>query len=76
MHDAFCRAGLRRLVALVMEPNLASRRVTEKLGMSYEREVVELGRNFLLYSIDKEKWMAPGVGLSPYGGMGRKPSDL
>jgi RimJ/RimL family protein N-acetyltransferase len=75
MDDAFRRGGLRRLVALVMEPNLASRRVTEKLGMIYERAVVEFGMDFLLYSIDREKWMAPGVGLSPYGGMDRKPID-
>lgn len=65
LDDAFTRAGLQRVVALAMPDHHTSRRIMEKLGMTYEGNVVELGVELAFYAIANEKWSAPGIGLAP-----------
>jgi ribosomal-protein-alanine N-acetyltransferase len=48
---AFERAGLDRIVSMISELNVASRRVAEKLGMSLERPAVWGGESMLMYSL-------------------------
>jgi RimJ/RimL family protein N-acetyltransferase len=43
------RSGLHDLVALTLPENVPSRRVMEKAGFSYEREVEQPGETFVLY---------------------------
>ena len=43
------RLGLRRIVSMVSERNLASRRVAEKLGMAIERRAMWGGHAMLMY---------------------------
>lgn len=47
---AFTRLGLVRIVSMVSEENVASRRVAEKLGMAVERSAVWDGQPMLVYS--------------------------
>ena len=52
---AFGELGLRRFVSIVEEPNVASRRVAQKIGMTVERRVIwgedDLhGRPYLMYA--------------------------
>lgn len=65
LDDAFTRSGLQRVVALAMPDHRASRRIMEKLGMTYECNVVELGIDLALYAITSEKWSASGIGFAP-----------
>jgi RimJ/RimL family protein N-acetyltransferase len=46
---AFGELGLRRIVSMVSERNLASRRVAEKLGMTIEREAIWGDHPMLMY---------------------------
>lgn len=48
---AFDSLALERIVSLVSEKNLASRRVAEKLGMTVEREAMWGGLPHLMYSM-------------------------
>lgn len=48
---AFELAGLDRIVSMISEVNLASRRVAEKLGMSLERPAEWGGEPMLMYSL-------------------------
>jgi ribosomal-protein-alanine N-acetyltransferase len=48
---AFATRHLPRVVAIVQPPNLASRRVMEKLGMHFEKEMIYKGPVVLLYVI-------------------------
>lgn len=48
---AFGILDLERIVSMVSEANIASRRVAEKLGMAVEREAVWGGLPHLMYSI-------------------------
>ena len=48
---AFERLGLTEVVALVSPSNVASRRVVEKVGGSYERDIVHAGLPDVLYRI-------------------------
>jgi ribosomal-protein-alanine N-acetyltransferase len=50
---AFEHAGLDRIVSMISEVNLASRRVAEKLGMSLERPAVWGGEPMLMYSLGR-----------------------
>lgn len=52
---AFERLSLPRIVSMVDEQNIASRRVAEKLGMSVERVALWGGRPHLMYSISREQ---------------------
>ncbi|MDP4199734.1 MAG: GNAT family N-acetyltransferase [Bacteroidota bacterium] len=52
---AFAVAGLSRLVSLVDPEHIASQRVAEKVGMTFERETVRSnGRTMRIYSILNE----------------------
>ena len=46
--------GLDRIVAVANEPNTASRRIMEKLGMRYEKTEVHYGEPCAFYAISKE----------------------
>jgi len=45
----FDRLGLREIVAFTLPDNLASRRVMEKAGFEYERDIVHAGLPHVLY---------------------------
>ena len=47
---AFSRVGLDRIVSMISEQNVASRRVAEKLGMTVERTAVWDGLPMLVYA--------------------------
>ena len=49
----FDRLELERIVAFTLPTNVASRRVMEKAGFSYEDEVVHHGIDHVLYRIDR-----------------------
>jgi ribosomal-protein-alanine N-acetyltransferase len=46
---AFNALGLRELMAITLHDNLASRRVMEKAGFAYDREIEHVGLPHLLY---------------------------
>jgi RimJ/RimL family protein N-acetyltransferase len=52
---AFDVLGLERLVSMISEVNVASRRVAEKLGMTIEREAIWGGLPHLMYSIRRRE---------------------
>jgi RimJ/RimL family protein N-acetyltransferase len=45
---------LSRLICLIDEENLASKKVAEKIGMTFEKEGRDEKGSFLLYSIEVE----------------------
>lgn len=47
---------LQRLVALAMPENLASRRVMEKIGMQYEKNIQLYGVEWVFYTINRNQW--------------------
>jgi ribosomal-protein-alanine N-acetyltransferase len=51
VREAFEAHGLDDLVAFTLTDNVASRRVMEKLGMAYERDVVHAGLPHVLYRL-------------------------
>jgi ribosomal-protein-alanine N-acetyltransferase len=55
----FERAGLERIVAVAMPENTASRRIMEKLGMRYEKNVFHYGHDLVYYAIKREDFQ-PG----------------
>ncbi|MBI4635463.1 MAG: GNAT family N-acetyltransferase [Candidatus Rokubacteria bacterium] len=55
----FEQTGLERIVAVTRPEHAASRRVMEKLGMAYEREVEVYGFRAVLYAISREAFGAP-----------------
>jgi RimJ/RimL family protein N-acetyltransferase len=55
LRDGFERAGLQRIVAIAMRENVASTRIMEKLGMTYERETTHRGFAVVLYAAEKPK---------------------
>ena len=55
--EAFERLGLESVVAVHHPENVASGRVMEKLGMAFERDVVDRrGWPFRLYRLTREQW--------------------
>jgi RimJ/RimL family protein N-acetyltransferase len=54
LSDGFGRLGLNRIVAVALRENKASTRIMEKLGMTYEREVLHYGFHVVMYSIEKK----------------------
>ena len=46
---AFEQLGLRQIVAFTLPDNIASRRVMEKAGFEYERDIVHAGMPHVLY---------------------------
>jgi RimJ/RimL family protein N-acetyltransferase len=51
---AFTALALPRLISLIRSTNLASRRVSEKVGMRPERTLMRYGREYWLYSLDQK----------------------
>ena len=51
--DAFSRLDMPRIQAIVEEDNAPSRRVLEKLGMVYRRQLVFHQREWLLYRLER-----------------------
>jgi RimJ/RimL family protein N-acetyltransferase len=49
----FEQLGLARLVALIDHENLASRRVAEKIGMTFEKEGRDAKSPFMLYALQR-----------------------
>jgi ribosomal-protein-alanine N-acetyltransferase len=60
----FEHLGIERIVAATRVDNLASRRVLEKIGMTFERTLKILGFEAVRYSISREDFVDDG---SPYG---------
>lgn len=56
----FERAGLARIVAVAAPENMGSRRVMEKLGMSYERDAEHYGSVCACYAISREEFAPRG----------------
>ncbi len=50
----FERAGLKRIVAVALPENTASRRIMEKLGMKYEKNALHYGYDCAFYAIARE----------------------
>jgi [ribosomal protein S5]-alanine N-acetyltransferase len=55
LNVAFQHLDFREIVAFTMPTNHASRRVMEKVGLRYERDVVHAGLPHVLYRIKREK---------------------
>lgn len=51
---AFAHLGLRDIVAFTLPTNHASRRVMEKVGFLYERDIIHAGLPHVLYRIRRE----------------------
>ncbi|MGI8713726.1 MAG: GNAT family N-acetyltransferase [Solirubrobacteraceae bacterium] len=49
VHTAFADIGLTELLAVTLPPNARSRRVMEKAGFAYDRDVVHAGMAHVLY---------------------------
>jgi RimJ/RimL family protein N-acetyltransferase len=52
----FEKAGLERIVALAVPENSASRRIMEKLGMRYEKNVHHNGCDLVYYAIGRDEF--------------------
>jgi RimJ/RimL family protein N-acetyltransferase len=53
LNYGFEKLNLSRLICLIDAENVASRKVAEKIGMSFEREARDELGSFLIYSINK-----------------------
>lgn len=53
---AFRETGADRVCSLILDKNLASIRIAEKLGQSYERSLPDYHEGCLVYSISREDW--------------------
>ncbi len=53
LRHGFENAQLKRIIAVVLKPNQASRRVAEKLGMAVEKTTLCEGQEALIYAIEK-----------------------
>jgi ribosomal-protein-alanine N-acetyltransferase len=61
VRDAFERVGMDHVVALAHPENRATIRVMEKLGMSYEKEMLHRGQIHVFYAMRKEGWLSKGT---------------
>jgi len=59
--DAFERLGMDSVLAIVIEGNLPSRRVMEKVGLTFRRKVVFQGRELMLHRLERAEWEAAGA---------------
>ena len=57
MTHGFTNHGLDRIVAVAHTENWASRRIMEKVGMTYEKTEVHYGADCAFYAISKEKFL-------------------
>jgi RimJ/RimL family protein N-acetyltransferase len=70
---AFDTLALERIVSMVNEKNVASRRVAEKLGMTVEREAMMDGLPHLRYSMHRDQYRARvRAGSGPAKGRGHE----
>ena len=53
-------AGLDRVLGIVDKENAASRRVLEKIGMTFDGETLHEGREERRYSVTRDGWVPPG----------------
>jgi len=60
MEFGFNNFGLDRIVAVAVEANTASRRIMEKLGMSYEKTEDHYGEACAFYAVSKEDFFKRG----------------
>ncbi len=58
LRDAFARARLDRVISVAMPANTASRRVMEKLGLSFECGFESRGVNLVRYAMDRAGYEA------------------
>jgi [ribosomal protein S5]-alanine N-acetyltransferase len=56
MEFGFDKLGLKRIAAIAIPENTASRRVMEKAGMSYEKNIEARGYECAFYAISKEEF--------------------
>jgi RimJ/RimL family protein N-acetyltransferase len=55
--EGFERVGLERIIVRFQPANTASRRVSEKIGMRFERETTgRSGENLCIYALDRDGW--------------------
>jgi [ribosomal protein S5]-alanine N-acetyltransferase len=67
----FDSLGLERIVSMVSEKNAASRRVAEKLAMTFEREAMMDGLTHLMYSVRRDVRERHASAREPVEGRGR-----
>ena len=60
LDHGFNHAGLDRIVAVAHTEHWASRRIMEKLGMTYEKTEVHYGAECAFYAISKEEFLKGG----------------
>jgi [ribosomal protein S5]-alanine N-acetyltransferase len=58
---AFNRLALQKLVSLIQVGNYASKRVAEKVGMQLSKQIIHDGRQYWLYSIQRQNQYDPKV---------------
>ena len=58
LRDGVARCKLNRIVAIALPENIASRRVMEKIGMEYERNIMHKDLDHVLYAIDAARAVA------------------
>lgn len=51
--DAYERLGMTSILALVIEENMPSRNVLEKLGMTFRRRIIYRGRQVMFYKMER-----------------------
>lgn len=56
---AFETLALPRLISLIRQGNIASRRVAEKIGMRHERDIRRAGHPYWLFAIDAPDLLGP-----------------
>lgn len=56
MRYGFEQIGLERIVAVALPENIASRRIMEKLGMKYEKNVFHYGFDCVYYAITRDEF--------------------
>ena len=61
LHFGFVGLGLCTIIALVHPENVASRRVIEKVGMSFVDQSVYFGMELLRYRVTRSSYLVPGT---------------
>jgi [ribosomal protein S5]-alanine N-acetyltransferase len=74
VHVAFAKLDVPALVALTLPGNLASRRVMEKAGFAYERDIVHVGLPHVLYRLDRPRAPEPDGTADPTTVRARPPA--
>jgi RimJ/RimL family protein N-acetyltransferase len=55
----FEKLGLERIISIIHHSNLASRRVAEKAGLTYQDKPRWRERDVVWYAIDRDTWKKP-----------------